>query len=717
MRQSGRRAFLKAMGFGTMAATFPESISRALAIPANDRNGSIEDVEHIVILMQENRSFDHYFGTLRGVRGFGDPRAVTLPSGKSVWRQPYGSGEVLPFRPTDNVGKTFLPDPPHGWNDTHAAWNGGKHDQWIPNKGFVTMTYETRRDIPYHYTLADAFTICDAYHCSIMGPTDPNRYHMWTGWVGNDGSGGGPVITNAEAGYDWSTFPERLERAGISWKIYQDIGHGLTAEGFWGWTFDEPYTGNYGDNSLLYFHQYQNALFGTPLADKAKTGTNILNNNRNPLRLMDIFRDDVRRDRLPQVSWIVAPESYTEHPNWIPEFGAWYVSQFIDILVSNPDVWSKTALFLTYDEEGGFFDHQVPPTPPESSFQGKSTVPITNEIFPGDASHPRGPYGLGMRVPMIVISPWSKGGWVNSEVFDHTSLIQFIETRFRRAYPHILEETNITPWRRAVVGDLTSAFDFEKSNSGRIMLPGTDAFKPKDFAFHPDFAVVPPANQNLPRQEPGIRPARALPYALNAAGEMAASGASFRIDFGNTGRATAVFQVRSGSDAHIPRTYTVEPRKSLSDTWDFGAIGVATCDLSVYGPNGFFRSFKGSVSALRKSQLDVRIEYEDEGDITLIIGNRSAQSVKATVLDKYKGKRDDVMIRAGGTVSDRRSLSRESGWYDLVITVDADRSIQYHFAGHAEDGKDSISDPGFGVLLGMDALELNEESGEPVDAQ
>jgi len=389
MKKTGRRSFLKAMGFGTLAAAMPTSISRALAIPANDRTGTIEDVEHIVILMQENRSFDHYFGTLRGVRGFGDPRAVILPSGKPVWYQPDGSREVLPFRPkVDNVGLTFLPDPPHGWNDTHAAQNVGRHDQWIPNKGVVTMTYATRNDIPYHYALADAFTICDAYHCSVMGPTDPNRYHMWTGWVGNDGSGGGPVITNAEAGYDWSTYPERLERAGISWKIYQDIGHSLTADGFWGWAFDEPYLGNYGDNSLLYFHQYQNALFGTPLADKAKTGTNILSNNRDPFRLLDIFREDVRLGKLPQVSWIVAPEAYSEHPNWAPDFGAFYVSRFIDILVSNPDVWRKTVFFLTYDEEGGFFDHQVPQTPPLSILDGKSTVETTNEIFPGDINHP-----------------------------------------------------------------------------------------------------------------------------------------------------------------------------------------------------------------------------------------------------------------------------------------------------------------------------------------
>src|SRR5262249_46395213 len=160
---------------------------------------------------------------------------------------------------------------------------------------------------------------------------------------------------NAEAGYDWSTYPERLERVGISWKIYQDIGLGLDAAGSWGFTGD-PYIGNFGDNSLLYFHQYQFAQPGTPLADKARIGTNINALNRDPERLMDIFREDVQRNRLPQVSWIVAPEAYCEHPNWEPDFGTWYVSQVIDILASNPEVWSKMALFITYDEEGGFFD-------------------------------------------------------------------------------------------------------------------------------------------------------------------------------------------------------------------------------------------------------------------------------------------------------------------------------------------------------------------------
>jgi len=182
---------------------------------------------------------------------------------------------------------------------------------------------------------------------------------MWTGWVGNDGKGGGPVVDNAEQGYSWSTYPEKLQAAGISCKIYQDVGTGLTAAGYWGWT-GNPYIGNYGDNSLLYFHQYQNAQPGTPLANGAKTGTDISVRGT----LFDIFRKDVASGNLPQVSWVVAPEGYTEHPNWPANYRAWHVSQILDALTDHPDVWSKTVFFLTYDENDGFFDHLVPPTAP-----------------------------------------------------------------------------------------------------------------------------------------------------------------------------------------------------------------------------------------------------------------------------------------------------------------------------------------------------------------
>jgi phospholipase C len=499
-----RRNFLQLLSSSALAASLPASISRALEIPAHHRTGTIDDVKHIVILMQENRSFDHYFGSLRGVRGFGDPRAVLLPNGDPVFYQPNGASYLLPFRPDHpSLGLTFIEDTPHDWTSTHAGWNQGKLDAWVANKGTTSMAHLTRADLPFHYALADAFTVCDAYHCSLLGPTDPNRYHMWTGWVGNDGSGGGPVIDNAEAGYGWSTHPELLTSAGVSWKVYQDVGQGLDAAHFWGWG-PNAFIGNYGDNSLLYFFQYQNSLPGSPLNEGALTGTNISAGGT----LFDQLRADVMAYRLPQVSYIVAPEAYSEHGNWPPNFGAWYTSQMLDALTANPEVWSKTAFFLCYDENDGFFDHMVPPTPPQSPSQGLSTIKTTNEIFPGNSIYPTGPYGLGMRVPMVVISPWSKGGWVSSEVFDHTSLIRFIETRFGPQYPG-LTESNITPWRRAITGDLTSAFDFRSPNTKIVALPNTSSYSPTTFTRQPDYVPVPPANQALPVQETAsARPAQ-----------------------------------------------------------------------------------------------------------------------------------------------------------------------------------------------------------------
>jgi phospholipase C len=696
MKETDRRTFLKLVGTpAVMAAT--GGIARALEIPANTRTRSIADIEHIVILTQENRSFDHYFGTMRGVRGFADPRVMRLPSGQPVWFQPTDAGFLLPFRPA-NAPAQFLPDPPHGWNDGHAAWDEGRYDAYVPNKGITTMTHYSREDLPYYHALADAFTICDAYHCSVMGPTDPNRYHMWTGWVGNDGAAGGPEITNAETGYDWSTYPERLTRAGITWKCYQDIGLGLTAEGVWGFTGD-PFIGNFGDNSLLYFHQYQNAVPGSTLYESARRGTNINALGRNPDRLMDVFRADVQSSRLPQISYIVAPEAYTEHPNWIPGYGEWYASQVVDILSSNPDLWSKTVLFINYDEEGGFFDHMIPPTPPASPALGASTVPITNEIFPGNSSHPSGPYGLGLRVPMIVVSPWTKGGWVDSQLFDHTSLIKFIEARFADDFPDLVE-TNITPWRRAVVGDLTSAFDFKNPERWKhVMLPSTDGDKPTVLERQDDDVPVPPAQQRLPRQERGVRPARALPYSLDVRGHVNVADGSVRLTFVNDGRATVVFHARSGHDVDAPRTYTVGSHAQLIGVWGVAGIGESDYDLSVHGPNGFLRRFQGGVASVRV-RLDVQAEYDAHTNaITVSIGNPAAQPVAVNVFNRYTGKTGSEILGAGRTLAQKWNLTRFYGWYDLTITSPADSGFEYQLAGHLETGDDSVSDPLMGGLI------------------
>ena len=702
-----RREFLKLLTSAAAAAGFPASIARALSLRANNRTGTINDVEHIVILMQENRAFDHYFGTLRGVRGFGDPRAVNLPNGKSVFHQPDANnpdGFVLPFQaPAANFGSLFLEDTPHGWNDTHAAWNGGKYDNWVPKKGTSSMVHFKRQDIPFHYALADAFTICDAYHCSLLGPTDPNRYHMWTGWVGNDGNHvapNGPVINNAEVGYAWPTYPERLEQAGVSWKIYQDDGTGLDALDFWGFT-DNAFIGNYGDNSLLYFLQYQNAPDNSPLALKARTGTDIRNISFRGL--FDILSADIKNNQLPHVSWIVAPEAYTEHGNWPANFGAWYVSQVLDALTANPEVWSKTVLFYMFDENDGFFDHIVPPTPPRSRAEGISTVGTTNELFEGvpNSDYPpdkfvAGPYGFGVRVPMIVISPWSKGGWVNSQVFDHTSLIRFIERRFG------VMEPNITTWRRTVAGDLTSAFNFESPNSAIVSLPSTDAYQPAQSDINngtrfPDYKPPVPANQALPTQEPGTRPARALPYELHVDGEVNAAQGGVQLFFRNSGKAGAVFQVRSGDGQSGPWIYTIGAGDEASDT--LNTPGTSSYDLSVLGPNGFLRTFRGGLTA-GSANVSVKAVYDcDSEAIALLIRNEGSDAEKVSIFDAYSGKTHTQHLRPLEPATFVSRLEKSFGWYDLTVHVESDARLQRQLAGHVETGRASMSDPAIGAAV------------------
>ncbi|WP_322062828.1 phosphocholine-specific phospholipase C [Paraburkholderia sp. J63] len=702
MTSRSRRDFLRAAAMSAGSATavtmLPQGIRNALAISANNRTGSIRDVEHIVILMQENRSFDHYFGTLRGVRGFGDTRAITLPSGQPVWNQPLaaGMGEVLPFHPTAaNLGLQFIQDLPHDWTTTHAAWNGGRYDQWVPAKGTTTMAYLTRDDIPFHYQLADAFTICDAYHCSTMTATDPNRYYMWTGWVGNDGSGGGPVIDNAEAGYGWSTYPEVLQNAGISWKIYQDAGEGLYAKGSWGWTGDNPYIGNYGDNSLLYFHQYQNAQPGNPLYDRARTGTNVFSGGT----YFDVLKQDVQSNALPQVSWIVAPEAYSEHPNWPANYGAWYVDQVLQILTSNPEVWSKTVLLVNYDENDGFFDHVAPPFPPASSANGLSTVDTVNEIFQGNSTYAAGPYGLGPRVPMLVVSPWSRGGWVCSETFDHTSVIRFIAKRFGEH--HDLSEPNITPWRRAVCGDLTSAFDFATPNAAIPALPSTSGYAPPDRSRHPDYVPLPPAIGSVPKQESGVRHARALPYELFVRFDANGASGNAGVHFTNTGRAGAVFLVYTAGSPDAPRSYTVEAGKRLEDTFAMSLTGAY--DFTVHGPNGFLRRFAGKQVRMNwlggtTARPEVAEEYDAaNGNLQLSLRNTGNTQCRFTVVNAYDaGTKIERSVRGGEVEQVYLDLRNAWGWYDLTITVDSDASFVRRIAGHVETGRSSFSDPVLG---------------------
>jgi phospholipase C len=294
---------------------------------------------------------------------------------------------------------------------------------------------------------------------------------------------------------------------------------------------------------------------------------------------------------------------------------------------------------------------------------------------------------------MIIVSPWTRGGWVNSQLFDHTSLIRFLEARFARTDTGLVE-SNITAWRRAVVGDLTSAFDFKTPNNARRSeLPDTSDFRPDDLVRRPDEVPVPPADPRLPGQERGVRPARAIPYTLHADGRAAAG--SFAINFQSAGGATGVFQVRSADPTHEPRSYTVEPGKQLTDSWTVAS----DLDLSVHGPNGFFRRFKGGAHG-PQAHLDIRARYDERhNEIILMITSRGTTRTDLVVSSRYSSQHTRLPLKAGGQTTERWPLSRTRGWYDLVITVSGDPHFEYRYAGHLENGEDSISDPGMGGLV------------------
>ncbi|MEO8925794.1 MAG: phospholipase C, phosphocholine-specific [Caulobacteraceae bacterium] len=680
-----RRDFLRlaAASAGWAAGSGPgaAALARALSLPANRATGTLADVEHVVILMQENRSFDHYFGTLRGVRGFDDPRPIPLPDGRPVWFQPKARGSaetLLPFRlNTDISSAQNLQSLDHSWKGSHEKWK--HYDAWPAVKGALTMGHFTRDDIPFYYALADAFTICDAYHCSLFGPTNPNRMFLFTGTSGLAvGKVGRQAVANLDdgnytadpardrasfKGYGWTTYAERLQQAGVSWKLYQEYD-------------------NYGDNALAYFSAFRGLDPASELHRRARTwaagstAENMATTHGEPL--VAAFTRDVQAGALPRVSWIVAPTRLCEHPDSPPGYGESLTARLLAALTANPAVWARTVLLINYDENDGFFDHVPPPLPATDASIGRSTVDVAGEVYMGV------PVGLGPRVPMLVVSPWSKGGWVNSQTFDHTSVLRFLEARFG------VTEPNITPWRRALTGDLTSAFDFRRPRTGRpAALPNTaGAMARIDRA-----AMLPrptvPKTQNLPRQEKGRRPARALPYDLQVHGVRLRQ--QLRLTFENHGAAGAAFNLYSASGD--PRFYTVEAGKTLADALPIGATAY---DFSVFGPNGFLRRFRGGAAGAA-AELEARHDAPGRG-LALTLRNASDAPVLLTV------KAGDYLAigprryRLGPSASARDvwRLDPAAPWYDLTVTSDTDRVFLRQLAGHLETGRPSLSDPAIG---------------------
>lgn len=471
LKMTRRRLLGSAARLAALAAAssfLPPNLRRALAQEPPSQ-GSLRDIKHVVLLMQENRSFDHYFGTLAGVRGFDDPNAMKLPDGKPVFYQPdpeNPNGYLLPFHlDTRTTSAQKIPSTNHSWPVQHASWNGGKMDNWLPahrkaegSKAPYVMGYHTRADIPFQFALAEAFTLCDAYHCSVMGPTWPNRMCWMTGTIDPDGTHGGPIVKNVvpPEGYRWTTYAERLEKAGLSWKVYQQ---------------DD----NYGCNMLELFKAFQESGEKSPLRTKGLI--------RGP---EGKFEYDAINDKLPAVSWIIPTSYQSEHPDYMPAAGAAFVASKIDAIAANPEVWAKTVFILNYDENDGIFDHVAPPIPPPGT---------PHEFVEGV------PIGGGFRVPCILVSPWTAGGWVCSELFDHTSILQFLE-KFSG-----VKEPNISEWRRKTFGDLVSAFRFNDVTAPPPRLPDTaDTYsRAKYEAGNLSEPTLPGADQKVPEQEKGGR--------------------------------------------------------------------------------------------------------------------------------------------------------------------------------------------------------------------
>lgn len=673
-----RRRFLQYTGLGAaavaagvgggLAAAAHGSSAASRALPKG-WSGTIADVKRVVILMQENRSFDHYFGTLRGVRGFGDKQALSYPDGTSIYQQPDKTrtdlGYLLPYNLTDQTDG----DLDHSWAGDHEARNGGLWNNWVPAKTEETMGYFTRNEIPFQYALADAFTICDGYHQAIMAPTSSNRMYFWTGtssgWTSNPGDY--KVAFGSDAGTaEVMTYPELLQKAGISWQVYTNdqVGDSGSYPGY--------FLGDYGDNPLWFYQQYNTsnstqggtgglAARGAVTPWQSGAGAPPMS-KAHAAYVLSSFINDVKSSKLPQVSWIVAPAGYCEHPSYAPDYGAHYVNTVLQTLFSNPGLWQNTALFITYDEHDGFFDHQLPPCPEAS---------VTDEYIDGL------PIGPGTRVPMLICSPWTRGGYVDSNVYDHTSMLQFLA-----AWTGV-KPANVTPWRASVTGDLTTAFDFKHPDFSIPKIPALD----QTWALTQltGGSTAPPAEgtQKMPAQEPGTRPHRPTNYQLHAEVTVNRTTSQVTVALTNTGKVGVSLSVYP--DAYRPFTstpVTVLPNSPRSHVWDATLTG-GKYAFSVYGPDGFVTSFAGTVVPAGRSAGPVPVVSTTlrSTAVELTLANAGTADIVYTVTrNDYAGSDQRVTVK-GGSAKTVSWPANQDGYYDVVITANASDGFRRRYAG------------------------------------
>lgn len=847
-----RRDFLKKAillsGATGLSYMFPESIQRAMAINP-EKGSSYLDAEHVVILMQENRSFDHCFGTLKGVRGFNDPRAIRLPDKNLVWMQTNEAGETyIPFRfDIRNTRATWMGSTPHSRGSQVDAWNGGKYDNWLPAKRVrdkkytdvpLTMGYYSREDIPFYYAMADAFTVCDQNFCSAMTSTNPNRLFSWAGTVKEAQTKDAKAIMRNLSNDRWGvlrfdTFPERLEANGISWKFYQndiDCGGGFTGD-------ERAWLSNFGCNPLEWFASYnvkfssryiqslqkqltllpdqikelqdkiqsgsftgnalvkaqealakkkevlenakkdlqeystdtynklspkEKSLFQRAFADNSNdpdyhTLTDLTYDDKGEKRELNIpkgdvlyqFRKDVESGKLPTVSWLAAAQNLSDHPS-APWYGSLHVSEILNILTKNPEVWKKTIFIVNFDENDGYFDHVLPfvapdPLNPETGkcSAGIKTdveyVRLENELKEGIPKREarEGPIGLGFRVPMLIASPWSRGGQVCSQVFDHTSVLQFLEVFLKKKFGKDVKENNISDWRRTITGDLTAAF---KSYNGEGA-PGISFLDKKPFIekiYNAKFKKdaldfkqlskeeIKQVNENplsssiFPHQEAGVKPSCALPYQLYADGKLnddkknlevlfsakneifgkKASGSPFNVLFPGKYATKGSFE-NVGS-----RSYAVAAGSSLTESFPIESFENGIYHLRIYGPNGFFRELSGTGN---DPDLSIICEYERpeklmkklSGNIDInILNNNRGKSFEIEIRDNaYKNKSIRKVFAANKTSKSDSivlNLDKSFGWYDFSVFVKGYDHFERRYAGHVETGNSSFTDPFMG---------------------
>jgi len=401
------------------------STGTTFAMPAG-----LEKIQHFVFIMQENRSFDSYFGTYPGADGI--PSGVTFPD-------PSGGPAIAPFHDSADVNRGG----PHSWVNAIADIDGGKMDGFLgqsyqakvvdagpnatnpsaavgPNFRDV-MGYHDSSEIPNYWNYAHLYVLQDRLFESVASYSLPAHLYMLAaqsgGYVGVPGQA-------KPTEYGFAEMTESLKVKGIDWKYYVTSGKIIDAEG-----------GQVaGGLSQQVQHPHQYTLWNPLPAFSA-----VENDPEERAREVDTsqFYRDASAGKLPQVSWIIPSGPVSEHPPAGVQQGMAYVTGLVNAIMRSPE-WNSTAIFVSWDDWGGFYDHVVPPKVDQ--------------------------YGYGMRVPGLVISPYAKQGYVDHNVYSFDSWLRLVEERF-----------GISPLttRESKVGDMLAAFDFTQTPRQPVLLSST----------------------------------------------------------------------------------------------------------------------------------------------------------------------------------------------------------------------------------------------------